>query len=167
MKKLLPALAAFLAVSCGGAAEFKHAVATVEVGGSWQKDGESSEDTLILNSKPEGHQIVISALLLKKEPKDIDELMAVAVQIYQKRMAAFMVLSKDTAQFEKPETDATESSVTCRCRAYSKRDGTRMSVRIEANATTRIIRSTSIYDYTGMPAEDFAKWSDTMLEGVK
>jgi len=42
-----------------------------------------------------------------------------------------------------------------------------MLVRIEANATTRIIRSTSIYDYTHMSTEDFAKWSDTMIAGVK
>jgi hypothetical protein len=144
--------------------EIKHAVATVEVHGEWEKDKESGDDTLILNSKPEGHQIVVSILNLWKEAADLDQIVDTSKKIFALRLSAAQKLSPDV-KFENPEVSNTDSSILCICRGFAPKEKVRIAIRIEGSSKT--VRSTSIYDYTGQSAEVFQRWSTEVLAGVK
>ncbi len=165
MRKIVSVATALFASLTASGAESKYPAATVDVPGAWEKDQESTVDELTLNSKPEGQQIIVSVLRVKKELTDLDQVADIAAKIYEMRVKAFLTLSKGTAKFDKPESAATETSVVCVCRGYVEKDKVRMAVRVEA--TSKIVRSTSVYDYTGQSAEEFQKWSTAILAGVK
>src|SRR4051812_16712510 len=102
-------------------AELKHAAATVDVRGEWEKDKESSDDILILNSRPEGRQIVVSVLRLKKETADLDQIVNAAMKIFEARLKSAQKLSPDV-KFGNPEVSNSESTILCVCRGFSPKE---------------------------------------------
>jgi len=147
--------------------QLKHPAAKVEVPGSWEKDQQSTDEELTLNSKPEGRQIIVCVLCLKEEPKNRNQAADIAAKIYEMRLKAFLKLSAGTAKFDQPQSGVSETGVVCLCRGCDQKNRVRMAVRIEASMKSRIVRSTSVYDYTGMSGEDFVSWSNSILEGVR
>jgi hypothetical protein len=165
MKKPISVLVALVASLIASGAEFKHAAATVDAPGVWEKDKESSDDTLILNSKPQGQQIVVSILSLKKEATDLDQIADAAAKMLDVRLKSAQKLSGGGVKFDNPEVSTTDFAVVCVCRGYAAKDKVRMAFRIEGASKT--VRSISVYDYTGQSADEFQKWSTAILAGVK
>jgi hypothetical protein len=102
MKKPISLLLALIASLGASGAGFKHAAASVDAPGAWEKDKESADDTLILNSKPQGQQIVVSILVLKKEAADLDQIADASAKILEVRLTGAQKLSGGGAKFDNP-----------------------------------------------------------------
>lgn len=162
-------LASLLAplVTVAPAAVFKHPTASVDVPGKWTKDASSNAETLVLQSDPAGRQLVVSVLHLKQAPKSPEEAAPTALEILELRLQAFLKLSEGTGTVGKPTPELVDGGVSVVCTAHAPKQKVRMAVRVEATVDSDAIRSTSVYDYSGMTEEEFVKWSGKLLAGVK
>lgn len=150
-----------------GAATLKHPTAAVEVPGKWTKDADSTAERLVLNSDPAGRQLIVSVLHLGKAPKTHEEAAPTALEVLELRLKAFLKLADGAGTLGKPTPQLQDGGITVTCHAHAPKQKLRMAVRVESTLDSDAIRSTSVYDYSGMAEEEFVKWSETLLAGVK
>ena len=165
MNKLVSVLLLLISALALSAAVFTHPVATVNVPGAWDKDPDSSDTTLILNSRTAGQEIVVTVVRLKKGATDADQIAEATMKVFKVRLSAAQSLSNGGVKFDDPEVTSAHASMVCTCRGYDARKRIRMVFRVEGSPDQ--VRSTSIYDHTGQSAETFRTWSSAMLAGVR
>ena len=81
------------------------------------------------------------------------------------RLLAYMLQLSPDVEFERPEVDTTASTVVIVCRGSVPKAKIKVAIRVEGIA--KHVRSTSVYDHTGLSSDDFRKWSAAIFAGVK
>ena len=164
MKNLVTLALVIIGLSLIRAAEFKHPVGNITIPGDWEKDPDSTDEELVLNSRPEGQQVIIGLRKARTEiPKKkfrpvIDE------ELKIRRRLAEKVSGGDVA-LEEPVVTESQSGATGLFRAFDRNHHVRLAVRIDVSRSGT--RYSSIYDYSGKSAEEFTKYSKSVFDAVK